>query len=206
MSKQAKLKTQRRKVGDFLFVFYEADDSAYVHAIQNQIPCGLILYIDAINPNQICVAHYERIWEERPNPVHLENFIHKFSKEGDYRDSYRVNGMKIIEDFQIGKQDMIDPRTYKAIQRINFAPPHTLAFRDFANLKTYGKDSISKMRMEELQGEVTQAELTEIKGQVPPEMVLLVLRWIKRGLRLDHAIHKVKCDLEISQNAKTYHS
>lgn len=206
MSKQAKLKTQRRKVGDFLFVFYEADDSAYVHAIQNQIPCGLILYIDAINPNQICVAHYERIWEERPNPVHLENFIQKFSKEGDYRDSYRVNGMKIIEDFQIGKQDMIDPRTYKAIQRINFAPPHTLAFRDFANLKTYGKDSISKMRMEELQGEVTQAELAEIKGQVPPEMVLLVLRWIKRGLRLDHAIHKVKCDLEISQNAKTYHA
>lgn len=206
MSRQAKFKTQKRKVKNFLFVFYEADDSAYIHAIQNQIPCGFILYIDAIDSKQICVAHYERIWEERPNPVHLENFIQKFSKEGDYRDSYRVNGMKIIEDFQIGKQDGIDPRTYRAIQRINFAPPHTLVFRDFASLKTYGKDSVSRMKMEELQAEVTPAELAEIKEQVPPEKVLLVLRWVKRGLRLDHAIHKVKCDMEISRNAEASHA
>lgn len=199
--KATRFKTQNRKVGDYLFSFYEADESAYIHAMQNQIPCGFILFVDGYDERHVCVAHYERIWDKRPNPTHFENFVQKFLKEGDYRESYRVRGIKITEVLSEMPKSDIDPRTMKTIQRINFAPPHTLSFRDFMGLKTYGRDSVSRLKESDLLHIVNEAELAEIKEQVPPEKVVQVLRWIKRGLKYEHAIHKVHCDMEVEKNA-----
>ena len=44
--------------------------------------------------------------------------------------------------------------------------------------------------------------MERIKGAVDERDVIAVLRWMKRGLHMDHVIHKVKVDREIANNTR----
>ena len=58
------------------------------------------------------------------------------------------------------------------------------------------------MKMDVLKDIVSEEEMERIKGAVDERDVIAVLRWMKRGLHMDHAIHKVKVDREIANNTR----
>lgn len=201
MAKKQPFKKQRHKVGKYLFVFSEADDQAYLYAFKENIPCFFILFADIFDEQKHLTAHYERVWEKKTNTAHVENFIKKFLQDAEYREQFRTAGEKVTECLVETVPNMIDPRTERAIRRINMAPPHTLSFKDFSALKTYGRDKVSNMKLEELKDIVSDAEMLEIEDQVPRDKVVCVLRWVKRGLKCEFAIRKIKTDVTIANNA-----
>ena len=79
------------------------------------------------------------------------------------------------------------------------------SFRDYLNLKTFGIDKFSRMKLDKLTGLVDNNNNNIDKAQQElgdEKLVLNVLRWNCRGLRIDDAIRKVKTDLEVAKNMR----
>lgn len=94
---------------------------------------------------------------------------------------------------------IINPLCAQRIASINAKAPDQLRFDDFAKLKTYGRDDVSRMKAEDLRGVVMEAELQQIKEAIQDDGdTVKVLRWMKRGLSLDYAVRKVQVDQEIA--------
>ena len=166
------------KVGEYTFQVREALDWAYCNALKDGMNPCLILFIHAVDEKGTVVAEYERVWEGHLSSAHAYAFINKFLQDSKYRQQYQT------------------------IQRVNASKSEKLKFRDFAALKTYGRDKVSSMKMDVLKDIVSEEEMEQIKGAVDERDVIAVLRWMKRGLHMDHAIHKVKVDREIANNTR----
>lgn len=189
------------KVGEYTFQVREAQDWAYCNALKDGMNPCLILFIHAVDEKGTVVAEYERVWEGHLNSAHAYAFINKFLQDSKYRQQYQTHGDPIIAELPKSK-DLVNPLCAKAIQRVNASKSEKLKFRDFAALKTYGRDKVSSMKMDVLKDIVSEEEMERIKGAVDERDVIAVLRWMKRGLHMDHAIHKVKVDREIANNTR----
>jgi hypothetical protein len=93
------------------------------------------------------------------------------------------------------------------IHQINQTPMSRLRFRDFQRLKS-GRDTFSRVKLDELVGMVPLEDLREIETEFEFDEFghyarhrASCLRWLLRGLTVDRAIRKVKTDLEIMDNA-----
>jgi hypothetical protein len=79
-----------------------------------------------------------------------------------------------------------------------------LKFKDFVDLKTYGRDTYSSQKLDKLKGQipvdVQQFIIKEFKDDETSQTK--VMRWILRGLQPDKAIRKVKVDNEVADNAR----
>ena len=58
------------------------------------------------------------------------------------------------------------------------------------------------MKLEELKDLLPDSQLAELTAEIGEARALQILRWIKRGLNPDHAIRKVKVDMEVALNAR----
>lgn len=189
------------QVGQYAFRFVEGSANDYFYALKDGLNPGLIMFIHVTDAEGTIVAEYERLWENRFNSSHIYAFMDKFLRDSEYRKRFQTSGEPIsVEKPKPDK--LVNPQCEKAIQKINNSAPGKLKFRDFAALKTYGRDKVSSMKMDALKDVVSGEELEKIQGSVCEEDVITTLRWIKRGLNVDHAIHKVKVDREITNNAK----
>jgi len=190
--------SRKIKVAEYVFCFQGSDvRNKY---IDNKGFSTLVLYINILDKGGTVVAEYKRAWDTLVHSANVYRFIDKFAQDHNYREQYRIGGEPISAE--IPKTDiLINPQCASAIQRINGSNPSKLKFRDFARLKTYGRDKVSSMKMDVLRDIVSEKELEQITEAVRGEDVVAVLRWIKRGLRLDHAIHKANVDREIADNA-----
>ena len=80
---------------------------------------------------------------------------------------------------------------------------HKRVFKDYANLKTYGIDKYSKIKIDKLQELLKEKDIELAKTSFNDDKsILSTLRWCCRGLSIDDAIRKVKTDLEIANNTK----
>lgn len=71
------------------------------------------------------------------------------------------------------------------------------------NLKTYGMDKYSRMKIDKLQELLKEKDIELAKIAFDDDkLILSTLRWCCRGLLIDDAIRKVKTDLEIANNIK----
>ncbi|MDF1534528.1 MAG: ribonuclease HI family protein [Methanosarcinaceae archaeon] len=100
-------------------------------------------------------------------------------------------------------QAPITEKLQEQIIRINRDP--SPGFKTMMGLKVGGLDIFSKKTLSELVTEAG-AEVSAIakKQFVDNETAQAsVLRWVLRGLAVDHAVHKVKVDLKINANTKS---
>lgn len=97
-------------------------------------------------------------------------------------------------------KDRLTPDGYISIKRfLNIKKP---SFKDYANLKTFGLDTFSRMKEEILKEEIEEEIVEVIAQELPePKEAVKAMRWYMRGLTVDQSIHKVKVDAEISANA-----
>lgn len=89
---------------------------------------------------------------------------------------------------------------------LTFLQKKNPSFRDFQALKTHGMDKYSAMKKDTLM-EYSKAVNMEkqLEAAFPKEAHRLsAIRWMLRGLSPDDAIHKVKVDAEIADNARNH--
>lgn len=95
--------------------------------------------------------------------------------------------------------DVINPECREGLCR--FLGIKNPSFKDFANLKTGGRDAYSSLGTCTLEAAVGNAVCTFIKSRInSPDGYLPALRWVLRGLKPDDAAHKVNVDAEIRKN------
>lgn len=78
------------------------------------------------------------------------------------------------------------------------------SFKDFQVLKTHGRDSFSSMKKDILIQYAEENDLLQmLESSFEKESYRLsAIRWMLRGLSPEDAVHKVKVDAEVGQNAR----
>lgn len=144
------------------------------------------------------MATYQREFPKDISTIHFQGFIKKFLQDQSYRQQFLIYGNW---NGKILFPDLLDvhPECKKQIEYINSS--EVLRFKDFANLKTYGIDKYSKAKLEELEAIIPLDQQDAIKKVFKDKKyILAALRWVARGLKVEHAIRKVKSDIEIKTN------
>lgn len=89
----------------------------------------------------------------------------------------------------------------------HFHKIHNPDFRDYAKLRTGGRDRFSSMPADIIEESIGSAEAQLIRGAVHQEDdYKAALRWRMRGLTAEEAAHKVNVDREVAENAKKRYS
>ena len=200
MLKKSYFTKKKVRIGNYEFVFEEANSQAYLYALKDGEQYEFIMEITAFDKNDVSVASYERTWETA-NPSVIERFIDKFCQDAKFRAKFQYDGEPI--DAVLEKNEsLIHPKCAKMIADLNKKDGESTRFRDFVALRTYGQDKISRMKFDVLKDLLPEEEIAELKENYGDDNTLKILRWIKRGLKVDHAIHKVRVDMEVAQNAR----
>lgn len=78
-----------------------------------------------------------------------------------------------------------------------------MKFKDFAALKTLGRDKVSSMKEPQLVEHLPADDVAHIRDTFDAKIdQISAMRWQVRGLCCDLAIRKVKTDIEIRNNMK----
>lgn len=156
--------------------------------------------ITAFNKNNMPVAYYERSWK-RVGVSGLQQFVDKFCQDAEFRVKIQCEG-EPINDVLEKNEALIHPRCAKMIEALNKKDGASTRFGDFVALRTYGQDKVSRMKFDVLKDLLPEDKINELKETYGEANMLKILRWIKRGLNPDHAIHKVRIDMEVAQNVR----
>ncbi|MCD4704018.1 MAG: ribonuclease HI family protein [Methanosarcinaceae archaeon] len=100
------------------------------------------------------------------------------------------------------RQAPISEHLRMQIVSVNRAP--SPGFKTMKNLKVGGRDTYSTKKLSDLIAEAGKEPSMMVKEQFPDDKKAQAsaLRWLLRGLALDHAIHKVRVDLDINAKVK----
>ncbi|MDF2884829.1 MAG: hypothetical protein K0R54_5399 [Clostridiaceae bacterium] len=156
-----------------------------------------------IKINEKKIASYVKDFHKIIMEIHFNNFVKKFLTNPEYRRSCLISGEwnEIINIEDINYKSEIDDLCKKTIIILNNAG--TKKFKDFTNLKTYGKDKFSYMKYEELKLLIDINDIKKIEDIFHDKhLVITAMKWVARGLTAENSIRKVKTDLTIDNNNK----
>lgn len=179
-------------------VKFRENESAALYALKDREPYYLCVDI-LIHKEKTMIARYAYEFEKEVTALSYASFVKKFLENPDFRTPIVVEG-KWEGMISYQTESGVNKKCVQYILRLN--QKRNLKFKDFANLKTFGRDSFSKKKKEDLLSYVSEEELQSIKENFEEDkQIVTCLRWIGRGLILQHAIRKVKTDLEIQSNS-----
>lgn len=202
-------KKETYKQGKYRIIFDEPDWYAF-DALKNNEEYFLAISIRVFQTDndgkERELGSYFREFDKEPNRAHVSKFIDNFLADKEYRKQYFVDG-KEWEDVILPKETsnpLINPRCALAIRQLNERKESKLKFKDFANLKTYGMDSFSRMKEDKLKDIIDEEIVKKVSSELADneKMKVSAYKWIARGLKPNLAIRKVKTDAEISANAQ----
>jgi len=193
--------------GDIQIQFKE-DEQAALYALKDQeeyFLCVRILVhsVEKNGKKKALIGEYFKEFQSKVTSVPYHNFVKKFLEDPDYRKQYHVDGKEWEGQLQFTSEKGVNKRCQRQIESLNKRKVEKLKFKDFANLKTYGMDDFSRMKYEKLADIVEEPNLQTIEQSFEDEKQrLITLRWVGRGLKVKHAVRKVKTDLEIQANMR----
>lgn len=130
------------------------------------------------------------------NKFWIQNFIEKIIEDNKFK-NYFFSLKDSLQKKDVGKILTLNPNLEKEIKKIN----KKSSFKDYTKLKS-GFDDYSKLKKEDLELFLNEVDLFNLRKEFKDEKSYLsCLRWICRGLDMDYAIHKIKVDIEIHENA-----
>lgn len=190
------LKKKQVRNGD-IEVFFELREDDSPIWLEDKTKPMYRIYVYVKNQNQE-MAWYQRRMDKKMNTVHFHSFIKKFLENPNYREQFAwIGSWDGVISFPPSEE--VHPECKKQITYINQSD--SLRFKDFLNLKTFGLDKYSSMKMEKLESIIPVDQQTIIKSHFQNNRhILMAYRWMARGLKTEQAIRKVKTDLEIKQN------
>ena len=180
-------------------VTFKDDEYALFYALKDGIEIIAAIEV-VVKVNGKKIATYHKEFEDSFNNRHYSEFIKKFLEVPDYRDRFSTDGswngtIAFSNDTGVNKE------CEKQINRLN--RNGNPKFKDYSALKTHGLDKFSRMKVSVLVERIGKERIKIIQEELEDEKERLsAMRWIGRGLRMDHAIRKIKTDRQIRQNKK----
>lgn len=191
--------------GDGVVVQVREDENAYLYAMKEGGEVGHCLAIRVLDQQtKVCLNEYWAELSSGGNMGSYHQFMKKFLKNPEFRESYRTDekeeGWQGVISFEVEGKG-IDRRCEQQIHRLNgMKSPH---FKDLMNLKTFGRDKVSSMKRTTLVEQLKESDVDLIEQELDDEkQQLTALRWLYRGLMPQLAIRKVLTDLEIANHMR----
>lgn len=194
--------TFQKQIGttpNYQFVF-EEDIDAYVEALAASEVCYVILFCNIFTHTGQKVAVYCKKWEKKVGNAAIQNFINRFMVDTEFRKSYFKEGKEIGE--VNASYASVHPDCKLQIQYLN-ENEGRLSYRDFSELRTYGKDAISAISAAEVKKMIPERILTFLQEHVKEEDDRVkAMRWMLRGLSVKNALRKIEVDRQIAERKK----
>lgn len=193
MDNKVKIKTD-----NYTFIFSE-DEDAYFQMLKDFDDFRTIIKVIVTDNNNKYMATYMKQFGAKVNDGIIHNFINHFMEFENDRHNYLLDGINITEKYQ--NKDIVNKKCRDMINRLQKKKMSQLRFKDFMNLKTFGRDSVSSMKESDLIALINPNDIKIIQDEnLPKEFQLMAYRWIVRGLQVNYAIRKVKTDMEVREN------
>lgn len=191
-------------------VTIDEDTDAYLYAAKDNEDLSLALRIRVYRNNNNkkgeYICSYYREYTNDVNSAAAMNFIKKFLEDVEYRKEFLSDTSSSIEFndvISIENSDGVNTPCRNAINRFYKIPENKRKFKDYANIKTFGLDKFSKMKIDTLSKYVDEENISKIKESFEDEPdILAAIRWCARGLECADAIRKINTDNQIKRNIK----
>ena len=178
------------QVGAYIFQFREEPYEFYREKLLKCQEVDLATQVDAVDKAGNIVARYANTWETS-GKMTVEIFMDRFCWDTEFRAQYQVEG-PVIEDALAKPDGMVHPKCAAKIAELNEESPKHTAPWEYAELITYGRDEVSRMKWNDLKDLVSTRKRNQLVKFMGEKATLEVLRWIKRGLDPEHAVQKVQ--------------
>lgn len=179
-------------------VFFKEDETAFFYAMKDNEHVAGAVRVVVKRAGDVIAVYHRRF--ETLSTQHYDRFVRKFLEDPEYRSSFATEG-EWTERIAFTHESGVNKNCLRAITRVNALK--NPKFKDFASLKTYGRDQFSSLKREGIESHVSMAVIEQVENELDsPQLVLNALRWVARGLEPRHAIRKIKTDMEIRQNMR----
>lgn len=147
------------------------------------------------------IARYYKELEHYFSEASFNIFIVSFLRSSKFRSKLQHVG-EWQGNFRATSEEWVNDSCIKGIQKINAMENPT--FQDFMRLKTFGKDSYSNKKKDELIQSLPIDDIRRIQNEFRrdiggEQLMLATLRWLSRGLGVEYAIKKVRVDAEVAR-------
>lgn len=201
MSKKKDLFTYRITIDNVIFDFFEDEDEYFRQIIEEKDVRTVLFCTCSNSSDRSILASYCREWDSSVSSAIINSFVNKFLRDADYRKQFLCDGENVCATQKDEKA--VNLRCEGMIRRINKKNSKDLRFRDFANLKTFGRDKVSSMKEPMLVASLPESDVKIIESMFDSKSdQIAAMRWQVRGLSCEYAIRKVKTDIEIRNNMK----
>jgi hypothetical protein len=151
--------------------------------------------------NKKLIARYYKEFEHYVNEASFNIFIVSFLRSSDFRSKLQHVG-EWQGNFRVASEEWVNESCIKSIQKINALD--NPSFQDFMRLKTFGKDSYSNKKKDDLIPSLPIDDIRRIQNEFRrdiggDQLMLAALRWLSRGLSVEYAIKKVRVDAEVAK-------
>lgn len=186
----------------------EEDEQAYFYAMKDREPlyCALIIKCHknlGKNKKGEYLGYYHKTWSKEVSSNSINSFIKNILENPDFRKEYLSEGEGFNGVISYSNENGVNKKCQEAIKNFYNKKSSKRVFKDYLNLKTYGIDKFSRMKIDKLEGLLTEKDIKLAKLAFDDEkLVSSTLKWCCRGLLIDDAIRKVKTDLEVANNIK----
>jgi len=161
---------------------------------------GVRITVSEINPKNIegkRISMYTKYFDNMVSNPSYHNFVKRFLENAEYRKQYLERGYHWRGSITYSNHKGVNTKCIKTIEKLNGKELCELTHEDFQNLKTYGSDGYTRMTYQKLVELVPTSDIEQVKRIYQDvKNSSRVLRWIARGLKVTHAICKVKIDNE----------
>ena len=198
---------QKYSNNDYIITI-EEDEQAYFYAMKDREPlyCALIIKCHknlGKNKKGEYLGYYHKTWDNEVPPNAINSFIKDILEKPDFRKDYLGDGEGFNDVISYSNENGVNKKCQQSIDNFYSKKLSKRAFKDYMNLKTYGMDKYSRMKMDKLQELLKEKDIELAKTAFDDDkLILSTLRWRCRGLLIDDAIRKVKTDLEVANNIK----
>lgn len=186
---------------DNILISFKEDFDAMLYSYKDGDNLFLIIKI-IVKENNKVISQYSKTFEKETTFVKYNKFIKNFLENISFRSEYLIEGFNNwdgIINFTL--EDGVNKKCKEIIYRLNKTSNKKLKFKDFATLKTFGRDKYSNISYNDLVKMVSKETLDILINEFNQEKYIETsLRWILRGLNTDLSIRKVKTDIEITNN------
>lgn len=199
---------KQKYFNDNYVITVEEDEQAYFYALKDResIGCALIIKVHknlGKNKKGDYLGYYYKIWEQETSSNAINSFIKDILEKPEFRKDYLSEGEGFDSVISYTTENGVNKKCQQAIERFYSQKSSKRGFKDFINLKTYGLDKFSRMKLDKIEGILRAKDIELAKSAFDDEkLVLSTLRWCCRGLLIEDAIRKVKTDLEVANNMR----
>jgi hypothetical protein len=147
------------------------------------------------------IARYYKEFEHYFSEASFNIFIVSFLRSSMFRSRLQHVG-EWQGNFRVASEEWVNESCIKSIQKINAL--ENPSFQDFMRLKTFGKDSYSNKKKDELVPSLPIDDIRRIQNEFRRDiggdhLMLAALRWLSRGISVEYAIKKVRVDAEVAR-------